>query len=168
MSATSLVEIAPSSLTEALLELTDCVCTELATTGAGPTCWCGLWPGLDVSWEYCTDCPGDRCGMGWVRLAGINPYETFPTAAVDLRCTLPLAATVEIGALRCMPIPGDGEILQPAPMGDVALTVTADALALRNAVLCCQNPNLALGLWQPTGPQGGCVGGFWTIFLALD
>lgn len=151
-----------------LTELTECVCNELATTGAGPTCWCGQWPGLDLSWEFCTDCPGDRCGMGWVRLAGINPYQVFPTPIVDPRCALPLAVTIEVGALRCIPQPADGSILDPGPMGDVAVAVAADAYALRRAVLCCNSPDLALGFWQPVGPEGGCVGGFWTTFLATD
>ncbi|HEY6416443.1 MAG TPA: hypothetical protein VIX41_09405 [Acidimicrobiales bacterium] len=150
-----------------LLDLVDCMCNELAVTGAGALCWCGLWPGLEVSWEYCGECGSAHCGMGFVHLVGINPYEEFPAPVVDLRCTLPLAAQVEIGALRCLPQRVDGAVLEPAQMADVALAQISDAWALRRSLLCC-GTTYALGEYLPVGPAGGCVGGIWTAWLALD
>jgi len=55
------------SIVESLLALSDCVCELLVTHGAGSTCWCGLYPGAAVSWEYCGECQSGACGMGYVR-----------------------------------------------------------------------------------------------------
>lgn len=161
---------APRQLTlaERLLALADCVCEQLAITGAGPTCWCGLFPGLEVSWDFCTDCANDVCGMGWVRVNGANPYDVFPTATVDLHCAMPLAVELEVGAIRCMPLTTDGALPTPEQLGDVTLHQLMDALALRTAIQCCGVADIALGLYTPTGPEGGCVGGFWSAFLAVD
>ena len=160
----------PPPITEAvamaMMQLSECVCTELTSTGAGQPCWCGMYPGAAVSWEYCGECSGERCGMGYVRLAGVFPYSAFPQQVIDDRCTLPLAWAVEVGALRCMPQPGDGELLAPAEMAEVAVGQILDASALHRAIKCC-GLDVAVQLYQPTGPQGGCVGGFWMAYLAV-
>ena len=103
--------IAPPAVALALIDLADCVCSELAETGAGPTCWCGLYPGAAVSWEYCGECGGGTCGMGYVRASGVFPYESFPEAAIDIHCARPLAWSIEVGALRCFPQPDDGQVI---------------------------------------------------------
>src|SRR5262245_57213126 len=105
------VEVTPSRLELTLLDLADCVCTEL--TAIHPLCWCGVGPGAEGSWEYCGECPDSSCGMGWVRLATVFPYDFFPQPVIDDRCTKPLAAAIEVGALRCLPQPADGSILDP-------------------------------------------------------
>lgn len=150
-----------------IIDLVTCVCNELQTTGAGPVCWCGLWPGGLVSWEYCSDCGNDACGMAWVRVAGANPYEVFPTVAIDDRCTLPIAVTIELGALRCLPQPADGEILSETAMAEVTLGQLADMWALRRSVICCR-ADFGLGVYTPVGPAGGCIGGVWTAYVGLD
>lgn len=157
----------PPRIALAMMELVECVCTELATTGAGPTCWCGLYPGAAVSWEYCSDCSGGICGMGYVRLAGAFPYETFPIPALDATCRKPIAWGVEVGALRCFPQPEDGSILDPVAMAEISLSVAMDAAALLRAIKCCDY-EAGLEIYRPVGPDGGCVGGFWTAFLAVE
>lgn len=151
----------------AIIELTECMCELLALEGAGPTCWCGLYPGAAVSWEYCTACDGDTCGMGYVRLAMVSPYQVFPSPAVDDKCVLPTMWALEVGALRCMPTPHDGEVLDVGSMAEVAIGQMLDARALRKAIKCCV-PDLGLGLWSPAGPNGACVGGYWAAFLDMD
>lgn len=159
--------IAPPAIAVALLDLTECVCTELATTGGGPMCWCGLYPGLTVSWDYCGECEGDKCGMAYIRLAGVTPYDLFPFPAVDDRCVKPLAWGIEIGALRCFPTPADGSLVDPNTMAEVAMIQVLDAQAVWRAIKCC-GIDLAVEAWRPLGPLGGCVGGAWSAFAALD
>ena len=165
----SIVEPPPitQAVAIALTDLADCVCAELATTGGGEPCWCGMYPGAAVSWEYCGECSGDRCGMGYVRLAGVFPYSVFPNGLVDFRCTYPLAWAVEVGALRCLPQPSDGEALNPILMAEVAVEQVLDASALHRAVKCC-GLDVAVERYVPVGPAGGCVGGFWLAYLAVD
>lgn len=150
-----------------LLDLVECVCTELTAAGGEP-CWCGLLPGATVSWDYCTDCGNDHCGMAWVRVVGITPYDVFPTGIIDLRCARPLALQIEVGSLRCMPQPADGELLTPEASVEVSLRQVLDALALHRALQCCQERDFALSAYTPVGPQGGCVGGFWTAFIDIS
>jgi len=165
----TIVELPPitQSVVAALADLGDCVCTELTAGGGGEPCWCGLYPGAAVSWEYCNECSGDRCGMGYVRLAGVFPYSVFPEALIDVRCTYPLAWAVEVGALRCMPQPSDGHVPDPATLSETALVQALDASALYRAIKCC-GLQVAVEAYLPIGPIGGCVGGFWRAFLAVD
>lgn len=158
--------IAPTRLQALLADLSTCVCTELEAA-TGPLCWCGVWPGDEVSWEGC-ECH-DACGMGWARLVGSFPYESFPSPAVDVTCRLPLAYVVEVGALRCMPTANeDGSIPDPAAVAEAAMRQYADMDALYRALKCCPADQIAVEAWVPLGPQGGCVGGGWTAYVSLD
>jgi hypothetical protein len=145
----------------------ECVCEQLTAVGAGPACWCGIYPGAQVSWDYCSDCNSGVCGMGYVRLAGAFPSDSFPLPAIDTTCRKPLAWGVEVGALRCFPQPESGELLDPVSMGEVAMNQAMDAEALYRALKCCEF-EMAIEIYRPVGPDGGCVGGFWTAFLAVD
>jgi hypothetical protein len=153
-------------LAVSLIALADCVCELLGTEGAGPTCWCGLYPGAAVSWDYCGECDDGACGMGYVRLAGGFPYDSFPTPVIDDRCAKPLAWAVEVGALRCFPQPADGELPSPAALAEVAIDQALDAAALFKAIRCC-DLELAVEVYRPVGPEGMCVGGFWTAYAAV-
>lgn len=157
--------VLPTKAELMLAELVDCVCSQLATNGAGPTCWCGLYAGQNVAWDYCSDCGNDQCGMGWIRVVNVYPYEIFPQQVVEARCVRPLAWAVEVGALRCLPIPHDGGPLPVPTMADVALAQYRDIEALHAAIQCCELPLHALGPYQPVGPEGGCVGGFWLAYI---
>jgi len=161
------IAIAPPGIVFALTELVECVCGLLATEGAGPMCWCGMYPGASVSWEYCNECSGGMCGMGYVRLAGVFPYATFPLPVVDDRCVKPLGWAIEVGALRCLTIPEDGSIASPAEMADVTIKQMLDATALYKAIRCC-GLEIAVEAYRPTGPEGGCVGGFWLAYAAVN
>ena len=104
--------------------------------------------------------------MGYVRLSGVFPYDTFPLPALDERCVRPLAWSVEVGALRCVPQPADGTIIDPTAMAEVAVAQMLDANALYRAVKCC-GYDVAMERYFPVGPDGACVGGFWVGYLAL-
>ena len=114
--------------------------------------------------------------MGWVRLVSVFPYQVFPQPIVDEHCINPLAMAVEVGALRCVPTPPDGEPPSAQTMGEVALLQSADIFALYRAIQCCdltaagapRGTGFAIQGYTPVGPQGGCVGGFWTSFIAVD
>lgn len=156
----------PPPVAIALVELADCVCDQLASTGAGPTCWCGVYPGAEVAWDYCGECDGGRCGMGWVRLRAAFPYDVFPTGIIDFRCKKPVAWSVEVGALRCLPTTPDGMLPSPAQMTEAAIDQAADARALHTAISCC-GLDVAVESYLPLGPLGGCVGGVWSAYLEV-
>jgi hypothetical protein len=146
----------------------DCVCTALTERGQGPTCWCGLWPGADVAWDYCGECSDDgKCGMAYLRPDIAFPYSTFPFAEPDTNCKRPIGYRFEIGVVRCMPTMNeDGELPSEAEIREATLGLMLDQHALLCAIRECRAPGLvSLEGWTPAGPEGGCVGGAWTIFV---
>ena len=155
-----------------LLELLDCVCEEVSTHGQGPVCWCGLYPGSQVAWDYCGACSEDICGMAFVRPGVANPYEFFPGGTDDITCQKPIAYSIEVGIVRCAPtMTEDGEPPSAADMTESTLGLMQDMWALHRAIRCC-NENwtgfdaaVAINQWIPQGPEGGCVGGSWTIVV---
>ena len=109
-------QLAQSAVMPYLTALADCLCEELTTNGAGPLCWCGVVPGLTVSLEYCETCSGDSpCGMGWVRVVTVTPTDVFPLPSLEPNCRRPLVWQVEAGAMRCMPVPANGEMVTAKP-----------------------------------------------------
>lgn len=152
---------------DVLDRLVKCVCSNLSNRGAGDTCWCGIWPGDNVSWEYCGECKHGVCGMGYVKVDSVFPSTTGTTKANGGTCYTPLAVTVQVGALRCIPVPSTGEIPDPDTMRDVAADQFADMLALQYAIACCGLDTHVLNAYTPLGPQGACVGGEWTIVMPL-
>ena len=166
--AEGLSGIAPSPLSVVVAELVECVCTEVATSGSGPLCWCGLWHGDTVSWDYCGECSEGHCGMGWVRVMAAFPYQTFPVPQVDLKCTLPLAYQIEVGVMRCMPTAEeDGTLPDEETIAEASYIAIADAHAMHRALLCCA-ADMAIEGYLALGPSGGCAGGAWTAFMATD
>lgn len=160
------------NLDELMGVLADCLCTQLEQTGAGSTCWCGVYPGAQVSWEHCEACGEDKCGMGYVRLVSVYPTTMFPEPAPRTEtCRSLKAAQFEVGALRCMPtMEEDGSLPTPADLLDVTLSVVYDMEAMQAAIECCFADNRTdyrLGLYIPTGPSGGCVGGYWEVFAEI-
>lgn len=153
-------------LNDFLADLIACVCSNVTEHGQGETCWCGLYPGEAVSWEFCGECSTGKCGMAWVRPATANPYSTFPLLALDPNCVKPLAYEIEIGILRCLPVAeNDGTLPTPEVYAEATYGLMMDQMALHRAIRCCEFKDVTLGPWRPVGPQGGCVGGFWTIWV---
>lgn len=147
--------------------LSACLCEALETDGAGAVCWCGLYPGGDVGWDYCGECSGGSCGMGYVQVRQVFPSSTFPAADQSATCTSPLAVTLAVGAVRCVPV-GDAEAPPSADeMGEAGLAIIADMGAIRSAIACCLDEHV-LGSWSAAGPRGGCAGGEWEVTVAVD
>jgi hypothetical protein len=105
--------------------------------------------------------------MGFVRLDGMYTSSGFPLPDENPTCRGPLAYSVEVGALRCLPVADeDGALPDEGALLDSALALTDDALALRQAIDCCFGGTLhAMGEWSAVGPQGGCVGGSWSVIV---
>lgn len=160
----------PPRLLDPLGDLLACVCQEV--TKNGPLCFCGMVPGRVAAWDHCLPC-GDTddgpCGMAWIAIIGMTAYETFPFPAFDVRCTLPLMLQVEVGALRCVPGLGDqGELPGVADQEEATLMGLGDMWALYSALQCCSTKDKAIGPYVAVGPEGGCAGGAFTAWLALD
>lgn len=153
---------------ESLLALVECLCSELEATGAGPVCWCGLYPGGVPAWDYCDSCDAGTCGMAYVSVVQVQPYTTFGAQDFQATCATGLQAVLRVGALRCLPLNDDGSLPAPADMAESALALHADALAIRAAVSCCLPASTILQGWTALPAQGGCTGGEWIVVLDLE
>jgi len=147
--------------------LLDCICAGLTSQGAGPTCWCGFYPGTEVSWDYCGECSGGSCGMGYVRMVNSYRSSIFPNADVSLNCIAPIVVELVVGSLRCIPVSDEqGALPDEGSMWESSLGILADMTALFDAIACCGMDH-AIGNYTPLGAQGGCAGGEWQVWLSL-
>lgn len=154
----------------AMLDLLECACSAVTARGQGKPCFCGVYPGERVSWEYCSEgeCT-DGCGMVYIRPSTSFPYTEFPIQDTSGGCTGPMAYEIELGVVRCFQTMNDqGELPSATDVTAAAMRLGEDQNALLMALNCCQSPYLktkAVAEWTPTGPSGNCVGGFWRVIL---
>jgi hypothetical protein len=150
--------------------LVQCICAALAVDGAGPTCFCGVVPGDDVAWDYCGECDDSGlCGMGYVRINQSYVSENFPTQipATNGCRTGVLTLELVVGSLRCVPLPEeDGTLPNEADQAEAWDRQIADMSALFTAICECF-PDASIGSYSALGPQGGCAGGEWTVWVSL-
>jgi len=151
-----------------LQELCTCLEASIATRGLPPTCECMVMPGVQVAIEQCNPCGSNKCGMAWVRLVQVFPSSVFPVQDVQtLGCDLMLVFEAEVGVVRCAPS-GDAQGNPPtkAEYEQAAWLQDQDMMAIRDAVKCCFLHDLTmLSTFTPYGPEGGCVGGSWSVFV---
>lgn len=152
--------------------LVTCLCAQIVADGGVEPCFCGLMPGEVPLADY-TSCDGSQDGMAWVRL--VNAYPSVQLGAATTQpgnCGAMLGADIEVGVLRNMPAGDDrGNPPTLAQMNAAVIQAVNDAASARRAILCC-NDSLAgidvmLGQWSPMGPQGGLVGGTWTLAVQV-
>ena len=144
-----------------LVSLAGCLCGKLAEFNI-QTCFCGVVFGdtVDVT-------PVAEDGsMGWVRLANIAPIEDETTGQ---RCQVRLGATIQVGFGTCYPI--DADPLTVDEQLEVTRMQMSGMQASLQAILCCdwvdRGRQLQIGEYQPLGPEGGVVGGTWTLAIEL-
>lgn len=153
-----------------LIQLADCLCTELVTAGLPPTCICAPFPGEAVATDYVNQ---DQ-GMAWVRLASMFPSSAFPAQdGTASGCLMPMAAQLEVGVLYCAPVTQGRSNRTPpglSAMFDSTRLQMAAMAAMLRAIECClgaaNRKSVALGAYAPLGPDGGVVGGTWTVTVA--
>jgi hypothetical protein len=149
---------------DALIDLLACALEQLET----PVCRSFINPGPNAPHDVC-ESNGEHNGQLWV--ANLDSVAGWPTqSTLPITCAVPYADQVEVGIVRCAQSVLEGVNLIP----DAEL-VTADATqqqddkdALKRAILCCwavDGRDLLAPIWEPITPQGGCVGGIWTITI---
>lgn len=153
-------------------DLAACLCAELTPDGAaGPDlCFCGVLPGeivvADVGAEENCD---NGCGMAWTRIESAYPSESVAQVRVTPNsCGAQLGIDIELGVLRCYPLPDNGQPPDAQVLAEAAAAQQNDMMAIWRAVNCCEilkdvNVDYLLGVFAPSGPLGGVVGGTWTV-----
>jgi hypothetical protein len=105
------------------------------------------------------------CSQAWVRVTEINPIsqESF-----DDDCATVMRIGLEVGVLRCVEIPAEGE----APKASDVLLAAMQSMADMNAIYCAAMAcdvwdSIDAGAWVPNGPQGGQYGGTWSFTVEI-
>lgn len=152
-------------LNDALVEFTACV-------GGAVDDICSY--GLTIGETYVPfnpdpddDCEDDdevQCSQLWVRVVNSNPVAGSVQSFAGQDCSLLMEINLEVGILRCVEIPEEGE----APTATDVLVAAGQAMTDMKAILCaalsCEVwDSIDVGTWQPVGPLGGQYGGIWTF-----
>lgn len=147
-----------------LVSLQQCLCDEMNRAGVDSVeCFCGVLPGALVTHDF-------PDGMAWVRLSQSYTSTNITDQARTLsNCALPIAGVIEIGIVRCAPSPGrSGTPPTVLQQFEATRLQMADMAIMRRAVVCCfgQSKDFSAQLsgYTPFGPQGGLVGGSWTLY----
>jgi len=152
-----------------VIKLADCLCTELVDAGLPPTCICSPMPGEAVAADYVNS----NEGMAWVRVNSVYPSAVFPAQDQSASgCLMPMAVQLEVGVLYCAPVT-EGRSNNPPGLSQLfdstRLQMAAMAAMLR-AIECCLGATsskfVSLGPYTPLGPDGGVVGGSWSVTVA--
>lgn len=139
-------------------------------------CALSIYPGIGVPFDYAADSEDCSGGMGWIRMFSSFPSNLYPTPENSLRgsCTAPLAFMVEIGLVRPAGVLdtdlGGVTIPSPEEEFDLSMALIDDMMLMKEAVTRTKATysDIILGAWTPSGPDGGAVGGVWTLTLSAD
>lgn len=102
------------------------------------------------------------CSQLWVRVQGINP--TYQQPSFEGECGAVLRVDLEVGILRCIQIPDEGEAPTASDVLAAATQAMTDMQAIYCAAMACEVwDSLEVGVWTPNGPLGGQYGGIWTF-----
>lgn len=131
-----------------------------------------LYPGGQVAWDDCCE------GQVWVRLISMTPLANIASGQggggnLSTPCgPLMWIATFGVGSLRCAnSLDDNGNAPSPTVLTSETNQMTLDMSALMQALQCCFGPQVGkmnMLRWDPLGPDGGCVGGEWTLQVWID
>jgi hypothetical protein len=121
----------------------------------------------------------DECctGLGYVRIAGISGVREVTDRMAAASCFMSeRILTLELGVYRCIPTPDANEIITAAQWDEAALKLDADQGAMEKAVCCAfADPTdqlrigpVAVGLYEPIGPDANCIGGRMTVNIVME
>jgi hypothetical protein len=118
------------------------------------------------------DCPEDEemvCSQAWVRVTSVNPLPNLTESwegDTDAACSFRIG--LEVGVLRCVEIPEEGNAPTASDVLVGALQAMTDMKAVQVAALGCEVwESIEVGEWHPSGPLGGQYGGVWSFTVEL-
>lgn len=156
-------------LQDALISFTLCVGSTLENLCSyGLTVGEAYVPFLpDPDEDHLCDEDDIMCSQAWVRVMGAAvavPSEAWNGDPFTHASTIEL----EVGVLRCIDIPEDGEAFFALDAAAGALRSVADMNAILCAAMNCEVwESIQVGAWNPVGPMGGQYGGIWTFSVEI-
>lgn len=134
-------------------------------------CSVTIYPGTAIPVDFGPE--SDCKGTAWVRLVSANPTVTFPVASNSVdNCGYTLAYTVEMGMLGPAPVMDErlGRLIVPEDVEqfDASMRMYDELKMMHAAIQGAGIDQLILGDWMPQGPEGGVMGGLWTMMIGGD
>lgn len=112
------------------------------------------------------ECPENAslCSQIWVRVMNVGVLNTGAEGWGGNSCAVALSMQLEVGVIRCIEIPGEGE----APSATDVMIAATQSMDDMNRLLCAAMScevweAIDIGTWTPMGPLGGQYGGIWTF-----
>lgn len=144
-----------------------------------PTGRVELTPGLLPAWDDCCD------GQLYLRVIEIYPsvgvgspfpqIDTTQRGPASSTCSIKmLAVHIGLGVLRCAAtVDEQGNSPTSSQVSEDEELILADMSTLLDVLVCESHKlpgiqQMKLDRWQPQGPQGGCAGGEWGAYFAVD
>ena len=119
------------------------------------------------------DCDEDdvACSQIWVRVEAVSETPGTP-GGWGGDCAATLTLDIEVGVLRCLEVPENGEAPTASEMLIASTQAMSDMTDIRCAATSCSDGVWAgpviVGPWRPLGPLGGQYGGLWTFTVEID
>ncbi|QWY82768.1 hypothetical protein PP641_gp027 [Arthrobacter phage SilentRX] len=134
-------------------------------------CTITVQPGNAIAFDFGPE--SDCRGGAWVRLVAANPTVSFPAADTSVNtCAYSLAYTMEIGMMFPAPVITDrlGNFVLPedTEVFDAAMRQGDEMDLMFRAIRTANIPQLVIGDYAPLGPDGGVLGGTWTLTAGGD
>lgn len=155
---------------EMLAELLECLTAEIKAKGREDRyCSITVQPGNAVVFDFADEC----AGTAWIRMVSANPTVSFPTPATSVdNCVQTLAFTVEVGMIGPAPQLDDtlGEFIVPddVEMFEASMRQLEELQMMYDAIRKADIPEKVIGDYAPQGPEGGVMGGTWTVVVGGD
>jgi hypothetical protein len=151
-----------------MVALAGCIGAKLEESGI-VTCWGGvtMGDGVDLS-EIGTD-----GAMWWVNIGPIGVGNQDGTRSANTTCKPTIYVSATVGYTTCYPINEDGQALTSQQQIVLTDLVMAARAALYRGISCCDwKGSYGIGevvvtTWTPQGPQGGVLGGQWTVQVQI-
>ena len=160
------------ALPEMMAALLESLTAEIRKAGKEEDfCAISIYPGTAVPVDFG---PESGCrGTAWVRLVGANPSVSFPNADNGINnCVYTLAYTVEMGMVGPAPVMEDrlGNFVVPDDVEqfEASMRMMGELEMMHRAIKNAGIDQLILGDWTPQGPEGGVMGGLWTMMIGGD
>lgn len=160
------------SLNAILAELLESLTAQIRKAGKQDDyCSITVQPGNAVVFDFG---PESGCGgIAWVRLVSANTTVSFPNSDVTVdSCAYTLAYTVEMGMAAPAPIMENhlGAFVLPedTELFDAAMRQSDELEMMFTALKLARIPEKIIGDYTPQGPEGGVMGGSWTVLVGGD
>jgi hypothetical protein len=160
------------SINVMLAELLEALTAQIRAKGREDDyCSITVQPGNAVVFDFG---PESGCkGSAWVRLVAANPTASFPAANVGINnCAYSLAFICEVGMIAPAPVLEDhlGNLSVPddTELFDAAMRQAEEMQMMFDAIRAADIPEKVLGDYTPQGPDGGVLGGTWTVTIGGD